>query len=341
MISACGHARRRTWRAVLVASTVVTSAGAQGLPIGDLLQQGIDLVDQKLDAHGYEVDRAALASVPRLDDVVAFLSTLKDVLEGGSIEQLAWLRPEVESSLQWLEQWPAAEPYTSWLREQVDYVVVADEVVASVPEAPHRPKAADRQPVRPLAPPPPAPRVSPAVKEKIERASVSSEVWKQRLATRPRPRNAATLVPKLKPIFRDVGIPEQLVWLAEVESSFNPNARSPVGAAGLFQFMPATARRFGLSPERPDERLDPEKSARAAAGYLRILHRQFGSWPLALASYNAGEGRVARLLKSSQANSFEGIANRLPLETRLYVPKMTALLELREGVLLRELPAPR
>jgi membrane-bound lytic murein transglycosylase D len=98
--------------------------------------------------------------------------------------------------------------------------------------------------------------------------------------------------------------------------------------------MPDTAHNLGLSLFLPDERTDPEKSARAAAHYLRILHDRFGSWPLALAAYNAGEGRVSRLLAERKAADFAGIAAALPAETRMYVPKVCALVAVRTGTVL-------
>ena len=105
--------------------------------------------------------------------------------------------------------------------------------------------------------------------------------------------------------------------------------------------MPATAKRFGLRTRFPDDRLDPDKSARAAARYLRFLHGEFGSWSLAVAAYNAGEGRVGRLLDGAIRTSFEAIADDLPLETQLYVPKVAAVVELRENQVLEKLPPPR
>jgi membrane-bound lytic murein transglycosylase D len=120
----------------------------------------------------------------------------------------------------------------------------------------------------------------------------------------------------------------------------NPSAKSPIGAAGLFQFMAPTARRFGLKTRPVDERLAPEKSARAAAKYLKVLHWQFNSWPLVLAVYNAGEGRVGRLLKNSSEKTFEAIEESLPIETQMYVPKVMATVALREGVDPAKLPAP-
>ncbi len=146
--------------------------------------------------------------------------------------------------------------------------------------------------------------------------------------------------PSLKAIFEEEGIPPELIWLAEVESSFNPAARSPVGATGLFQFMPATAERFGMKVAPRDDRLDPHKSARAAAQYLRFLHGRFDSWPLALAAYNAGEGRVGRVLKQHNGTSFEDIAVHLPSETQMYVPKVLATVALREGIDPTTLPPP-
>jgi membrane-bound lytic murein transglycosylase D len=89
---------------------------------------------------------------------------------------------------------------------------------------------------------------------------------------------------------------------------------------------------LGLSTFFPDDRTDPGKSAKASAQLLRRLHTQFGDWPLALAAYNTGGGRVSRLLAARHATTFAGIADSLPGETRLYVPKVLALVKLREGV---------
>jgi membrane-bound lytic murein transglycosylase D len=105
--------------------------------------------------------------------------------------------------------------------------------------------------------------------------------------------------------------------------------------------MPETAKWLGLQTFLPDERTDPEKSARAAAQYLRYLHRRFGNWPLALAAYNAGEGRVSRTLRRENAHTFAEIAAVLPAETRMYVPKVLATIEVRAGVSPVQLAAPR
>jgi membrane-bound lytic murein transglycosylase D len=126
-------------------------------------------------------------------------------------------------------------------------------------------------------------------------------------------------------------VPQELVWVAEVESAFNPNARSPVGAAGLFQLMPATAKSLGLSAFPQDERYDPEKSAQAAAKYLGYLQGKFKNWPLSLAAYNVGEGRLRGLLDKHKARSFDAVSPYLPAETQMYVPRIEAVVLRREG----------
>lgn len=151
------------------------------------------------------------------------------------------------------------------------------------------------------------------------------------------PRGADHFVPRLKPIFESMQIPVELVWVAEVESAFNPRAISPVGAAGLYQLMPATARQYGLLLEPDDDRFDPEKNARAAARHMSYLRWVFDDWHLAMAAYNAGHNRVRRLLVKHNAKSFEEIALYLPLETQLFVPKVDATLVRREGVSLGRL----
>ena len=139
-------------------------------------------------------------------------------------------------------------------------------------------------------------------------------------------------MPALQAGFAAEGVPPEYAWMAEVESSLDTSARSPSGAKGLFQLMPETARNLGLSTWFPDERTDPAKSAHAAAQLLRELHARFGDWPLALAAYNAGAGRVGRELTARKAKTFAEISAALPVETRLYVPRIYATIALRTGV---------
>ena len=155
------------------------------------------------------------------------------------------------------------------------------------------------------------------------------------------PAKASGLVEPCKRIFREAGLPEELVWQAEVESSWNPAARSPAGAAGLYQFMAASAQENGLSVSPVDQRLDAMLCAGAAAKYLKRLHGRFGDWALALAAYNTGPGRVGKLLKETGGTRFGDIRGRLSAETKLYVPKIDALVRVREDKRLDQLPGPR
>ncbi|MCX6993270.1 MAG: lytic transglycosylase domain-containing protein [Kiritimatiellaeota bacterium] len=143
----------------------------------------------------------------------------------------------------------------------------------------------------------------------------------------------AAMIPRLKKVFVKEGVPQQWVWVAEVESALNPRAKSSAGAAGLFQLMPGTARRFGLRTAPVDDRMAPEKSAWAAAQYLKFLRQEFGCWSLALAAYNSGEGRVKEIMKKHKARTFNEVERYLPSETRTYVPKVMAIVALREDQL--------
>ena len=130
-------------------------------------------------------------------------------------------------------------------------------------------------------------------------------------------------------LFRDVlhkeGLPPDLVHLVFVESGFNINARSVAAAVGPWQLLRGTARMFGLNVNKwVDERKDPEKSSVAAARYLKHLYAVFGDWPLALASYNAGEGTVLRAIRQQGTTNYWDL--KLPRQTEDYVPQFMAVL---------------
>lgn len=131
-------------------------------------------------------------------------------------------------------------------------------------------------------------------------------------------------------IFKEEGVPTDLIWLAQVESVWKPAALSPAAAKGIWQFIPSTGRRFGLDQDYwIDERSDPEKATRAAARYLKFLYNYFaGDWLLAMAAYNSGEGNVSRAIARSGYADFWEIhrAGFLPNETRNYVPAILAVI---------------
>jgi len=131
-------------------------------------------------------------------------------------------------------------------------------------------------------------------------------------------------VPYLKSILREEGMPEDLVYLAMIESGFKPNAYSYAHASGIWQFISSTGRIFGLKVGWwYDERRDPEKATRASMKYLRALYTEFDDWYLAMASYNCGEGRVRRHSRTYKTKDFWKL-KRLPRQTRNYVPTFIA-----------------
>jgi membrane-bound lytic murein transglycosylase D len=128
-------------------------------------------------------------------------------------------------------------------------------------------------------------------------------------------------------VLRKHDLPEDLAFTAMIESGFNPVAVSRAGAKGLWQFMADTGRRYGLRVDSwVDERLDPEKSTAAAAAYLRDLYKQFGSWILALAAYNAGEMTVVRAIRATGSDDFWTMVTTpwLQTETKEFVPQIHA-----------------
>ena len=131
------------------------------------------------------------------------------------------------------------------------------------------------------------------------------------------------------------GMPEELLYLAMIESGFNPEAHSAQEARGIWQLVPDTARRWGLTVnDTVDERTDAAKATDAALSYLSFLYNRFGSWYLAAAAYNTGENRVARILaeatgkESGTDEDYFRIWDQLPGETRDFVPVMIAAIRI-------------
>jgi len=140
-------------------------------------------------------------------------------------------------------------------------------------------------------------------------------------------RRSGRYVPMMKAVFREAGLPEDLVYLALIESGFNPYARSWKRAVGPWQFIESTARRYGLTVNWwEDERRDPEKATRAAARYLADLYGRFGAWDLAMAAYNGGEGRIGRAVRRTKTDDFWKLRDtrHIRRETKNYVPKYIA-----------------
>lgn len=134
-------------------------------------------------------------------------------------------------------------------------------------------------------------------------------------------------LPEMKKVLKSHGLPEDLVYIALIESGFNPKAYSRSRAVGYWQFMKRTGKAYGLEQNYYiDERRDFVKSTEAASMYLKALYNLFGSWYLAIASYNVGENRIKRLVMTYYTRDFWELAkqNRLPKETTNYVPKFLA-----------------
>ena len=300
------------------------------------------------------------------EEVLGTFNSMQEALTGESVEALAAIQPRAQKTLATLRANPKTQGQADWLQARMDFIDMAAEVQRAIPSTPTKPPLPPHpttpqkplpphpttpqktipphpqtpQPKPPLIPHPTnapavevttAPPAPAAVDQARNRYVESKQVWLRKLSNRPPPARAAALLPELKRAFRAEGIPAELVWQAEAESSFNPEARSPVGAVGLYQFMPATAQQFGLRLSPEDERLDAIKNAHAAAKYLKSLRTRFGNWSLAFAAYNCGESRVAKLLRDTGGRTFDDIHDKLPAETRMYVPKIAALVQLREN----------
>ncbi len=145
-------------------------------------------------------------------------------------------------------------------------------------------------------------------------------------------RRAGKYRPAIVEALNEAGLPEELSWLPLIESGFKIRAMSSARALGLWQFIASTGYKFGLKRNMwIDERMDPDKSTRAAIAYLKELHQIFGDWTTVLAAYNCGERRVLNRIKSQRINyldNFWDLYERLPRETAFYVPKFLAVLHI-------------
>ncbi|HZI33188.1 MAG TPA: lytic transglycosylase domain-containing protein, partial [Candidatus Binatia bacterium] len=253
---------------------------------GDLLDTAQQWAQSNLDTN---VVAAVVQNVGR-QQVEDFLSHYQDYLNGDYVLDVAQLKDAANAILPALEANEDTKPYAAWLRARMDYFDVATDLKTAAPVP--KPAPGTNQP-------PPSPNPPYAAEQ---------EIWIKKVAPRPLPKGAVEMVPKLKTIFADEQVPTALVWLAEVESDFDPTARSPAGALGLFQLMPATAKDLGLSLWPFDQRKQLDPSAHAAATYLRQLHDKFGDWLLALAAYNCGQGRVQKLLQRYKTDSYSTIS---------------------------------
>ena len=273
------------------------------------------------------LDSNFLNSLPQPDEqtVRQFFAEFQRRYQGEFVVDLAALRSTAQTVLPLLQSSDATQPYAAWLAAQMDYLNVADQLRIIVPPPAFTNAMDTNAPMVTMTNPSP----------QLER-----EVWVKQVANRPWPAAAKEYVPELKPIFAAQKVPPELVWVAEVESSFDRRALSPAGAAGMFQLMPDTAKKFGLSLFPRDERYQAEPSATASAEYLKSLYAHFRDWRLALAAYNAGEGTVQRLLDKYKTQNYDDIAPHLPAETQMYVPRVEAVLMSREGAKLEQLPAP-
>lgn len=302
--------------ALLLAEPAAARADDGTVTLPGLLQGAQSWAQENLDTN-------VLNALPAVDDPVIrqFFNEIQQCYQGGYVMDLASLRQTAKAILPLLESREETQPYAAWLRAQMDYLVVADEIRLAVPP----PTSATNLPPMPLPNPPPE-------KQRV--------IWAKQVSLAPWPALAKEYVPELKPVFTAQGVPPELVWMAEVESGFDRRALSPAGAAGMFQLMPDTARRFGLSLWPRDQRFQPEPGATASARYLKYLYGRFKDWRLVLAAYNVGEGTVQKLLNRHNGESYDTIAGHLPAETQMYVPRVEAVLLQREGAKLEQLSAP-
>jgi membrane-bound lytic murein transglycosylase D len=264
-------------------------------------------------------DENEAASDP-LTPIRAALTEAQDLAQSGrSPDALS----KVEGALRQLDELPPSRPGVASLRERLEEV--RDKAARQNEEDREKNEAEEKE--KDKEHPDPLDPIQTERNERVEkwlnyytgRGRERFQIWLQR---------SGTYMDLLTRNLRAEGIPEELANLVFVESGFNMHAKSVASAVGPWQFIRGTARIFGLEMTAyKDERRDPELATRAAARYLRRLYTMFdGSWPLALAAYNSGEGTVMRAIKRQKTRDFWKL--RLPRETQDYVPKFLAAMEI-------------
>ena len=323
---------------LVLAVCLAARADDDTVALPDLMQSAQQWAQENLDTNVLN----ALSDVDT-QAVQQFFNEVQQRFQGDYVVDIAVLRQAAPAVLLLLGSHAETQPYAAWLRAQLDYLDVADEIRLTVP-----PPTTETNIVMNVETNPPLNVPNQATNAPPPNLKVPNpppqrerELWAKKVFGNPWPDPAKEYVPELKPIFTAEKVPPELVWLAEVESSFDRRALSPAGAAGLFQLMPDTAKRFGLSLWPRDQRYQPNPSATASARYLKYLYNRFKDWRLALAAYNAGEGTVQKLLDRYKADSYDAIAEHLPAETQMYVPRVEATVLEREGAKLEQLSLPK
>jgi membrane-bound lytic murein transglycosylase D len=296
-----------------LAGSLVARADDDVISMPELVQGAQQWAQENLDTNVLsEVDERTMQQ---------FFQGLQQRIQGDYVVDLGMLRQTAQAVLPLLQGSEQTQPYAVWLEARMDYLEVADEIQLTIPP----PATGTNQPPQPVPNPPP---------------QTERKLWLKEVSASPWPSLAKEYVPELKPVFTAQKVPPELVWVAEVESGFDRRALSPAGAAGLFQLMPATAKRFGLALWPRDQRYQPQPSVAASAQYLKYLYDHFKDWRLALAAYNAGEGTVQNLLDRYKVDNYDAIAEHLPAETQMYVPRIEAVLQERERINLEQLSVP-
>jgi membrane-bound lytic murein transglycosylase D len=249
---------------------------------------------------------SAMAHLAQLETVSSLTGRQKLAVEAYQDSVREWL---VESVSQSARLGGEAEDLSEYLDQEIEEVSFAslEDLEALLPRLPNRNYGLP-------VPSPLPPAVLQAMKVFTGSGRGYFEKWLQRKS-----RYEAMITSKLD----ERGMPRDLIYLAMVESGFNPKAWSHASASGLWQFISPTGRRYGLHDDWwEDARRDPVRATDAALDYLEDLYADFGDWHQAMAAYNCGEGRIRRQLRADPQLSYWDMS--LPSETRFYVPKILA-----------------